>query len=100
MVAGSNDLRSELQGRTRTAYHGWAITRPSPKQFCLVRIQYQTAGGHPVADFLYTVLESRNSGCCVAILAVQIQLRVICKGMIIDTVFHDVLLEVSSVEYK
>jgi len=32
---------------------------------------------HSVADFLYTVVESKNGRCCVAVLAVQVQLCVL-----------------------
>ena len=64
---------------------GQAVSRPSPKELGLVRVESQSVGGHPSADIDNAVCQL--SGCrSVLAVTVQVQLRVIRKGMEGNTV--------------
>ena len=72
---------AQLQSWTQALELGQAVSRPSPKELGLVRVEAQSVDGHPSADIDNAVCQL--SGCCGGVLAVtmQVQLRVIREGM-------------------
>ena len=84
--ASCDSVCAQLQSWAQALELGQAVSRPSPKELGLVRVEDQSVGGHPSADIDNTVCQL--SGCRSGALAVtmQVQLHVIREGMEGNTV--------------
>ena len=91
---------SGLQSWTQALELGQAVSRPSPKELGLVRVDAQSVGGHPSADINNAVCQL--CGCRGGVLAVtmQVQLCVIREGMKSNTVSAHNVHEVGHIYYK
>jgi len=91
---------TQLQSWTQALELGQGVSRPSPKELGLVRVESQSVGGHPLADIDNAVCQL--SGCRSGVLAVtvQVQLRVIREGMEGDTVSAHNVRKVGHIYYK
>jgi len=81
LVARCDNVCAQLQSWTQALELGQAVSRPSPKELGLVRVESQSVGGHSSADIDNAVCQL--SGCCggVLVVTVQVQLRFIREGM-------------------
>ena len=100
LVASCDSVCTQLQSWTQALELGQAVSRPSPKELGLVRVEAQSVSGHPSADIDNAV--SQLSGCRGGVHAVtmQVQLHVIREGMEGNTVSAHNVHKVGHVYYK
>jgi len=79
---------------------GQAASQPSPKELSLVRVEFQSVGGHPATDVNNAVCQL--SGCHSGVFAVtmQVQLQVIHEGMEVDTVSDHNVRKIGHIYYE
>jgi len=76
------------------------VSRPSPEQLSLVRVQFESVSGHPVTNIHDALL--KPSGCRgdVFTSAMQVQLRDIGKRVKSDTMSVDNVRQVSRIQHE
>jgi len=59
LVASCDSVCAQLQSWTQALELGQAVSRPSPKELGLVRVEAQSVGSHPSADIDNAIIQDR-----------------------------------------
>jgi len=100
MVASWDRMGAQLYRWTITIELRYAVSRPSPEQLSLVRVQFESVSGHPATNIHDALLEPSGCRDDVFTAAMQVQLRVIGKRVKNDTVSVDNARKVSHIQHE
>ena len=89
MVTSWDSIGAQLYRWTIATELRHAVSRPSPEQLSLVRVQLESVSGHPATDIHDALLEPSGCRADVFTAAMHVQLRVIGKRVKSDTVSVD-----------